>query len=113
MTAGRFDFPCVKGQELDVNIHVKNPDNTDSNLLYWGSRMHVRGRTSDPDTLIELSTDNGRIAHNVNSATISVSLSAEETASLPEGQHVYDLELFSTGAKPAVVRLVHGFFIVS
>ena len=112
MTAGNLDLTCTKGSNFSTSIVVKNPDNILAGLSYWGSRMHVRSTVSASSTLIELTTENGRLQHDIETAKITMSLTAEETSSLQLGNHVYDLELYSTGAKSAVLRLVKGNFIV-
>jgi len=112
MTAGNLDIICTKGENFSTSIIVKNPDNELASLTYWGSRMHVRSSVSSSSTLIELTTENGRLQHDTVNAKITMSLTAEETNSIELGDHVYDLELYSTGVKNAVLRLVKGNFIV-
>lgn len=112
MTAGSLDIICTKGASFSTSIIVKNPDNELASLTYWGSRMQVRRTVSASSPLIELTTENGRLQHDIETAKITMSLTAEETNGLELGDHVYDLELYSTGSKNAVLRLVKGNFIV-
>lgn len=111
MTAGRFDISCTQGNAFTAEISVKNPDESLPSLFYWSARMQVRRTTLSPDTLIELSTDNGRIVKYVEGAKIVLSLSSEETSSLPVGEHVYDLEVYNT-IRNCVLRLIKGKFTV-
>lgn len=111
MTAGNLDIFCTKGETFSTSITVKNPDNRLAGLTYWGSRMHVRRTVSASSPIIELTTDNGRLEHDVDNAKITISLTAGETSGLDLGDHVYDLELYST-TRAAVLRLVQGKFIV-
>lgn len=111
MTAGRFDMSCTRGQVFSSEITVKNPDDDLASLTFWGSRMQVRRSVSSTDVEVELSTDNGRITHDSESAKILLSLSADETSVLPVGEHVYDLELYNT-IRAGVLRLVKGKFTV-
>lgn len=111
MTAGNLDIFCTKGSTFSMSITVKNPNNILAGLTYWGSRMQVRKTVSASSPLIELTTDNGRLEHDVDNAKITMSLTAEETNGLELGDHVYDLELYST-TRAAVVRLVQGKFSV-
>lgn len=112
MTAGFLDYECVRGEPFSSVITVYNPDNELASLSYWGSRMQVRKTMAEADYMIELSTTNGRISHNTENATISLSISSEDTANLSLGEHLYDLELFSNSERPATMKLVKGKFTV-
>lgn len=112
MTAGVVDFDCVQGEAFSGSVSVVNPDNEVASLTYWGSRMQIRRRFSSDSALIELSTDNGMITHDNENARISLYISAEDTSGLELGDHVYDLELYSTGSKNGVLRLIKGVFTV-
>lgn len=112
MTAGFLDYECVRGEPFSSVITVYNPDNKLAALDFWGSRMHVRQTMAETDYMIELSTTNGRISHNAENATISLSISSEDTANLSLGEHLYDLELFSDNLRPAIMKLVKGKFTV-
>ncbi len=112
MTAGPLSLSCTQGQAFTYNINVVNPNNTQASLTYWDSRMQVRKLKSSSTALIELTNSNGRITHDTTNGKIVLGLSSSETAALPKGTHVYDLELVSNGGKPAVMRLVQGTFTV-
>jgi len=111
MTAGLYDFHCVKSQPLNVTITIKNPDNDLANLRIYDSRMQVRRLMSSPDYLIELSSDNGRLIHDAENGKIYVSLTAEETAAIADNG-IYDLELVNR-ANGAVIRLIQGNFYLT
>ncbi len=111
MTAGPLDMSCTKGQTFSLTLNVLNPDQSKSSLTIWNSRMQVRDTVSASSALIELSTSNGRITHDVTNGRIVLSLSSSETNGLPVGTAVYDLELVSTVGN-SVVRLVQGNFTV-
>jgi hypothetical protein len=113
MTAGRYNIDCVKGSPLSKTLTIKNPDNQNADLNVWGSRMQVRETSASSTTTLELTTSNGRLERDVDAATISISLSSDETDSLAVGSYVYDLELYTTEGAPTVLRLVQGFFTVS
>ncbi len=112
MTAGPLSLSCTQGQAFTKNIIITNPDDTKASLTYWDSRMQVRKLKSSSTALIELTNSNGRITHDLTNGKIVLGLSSSETAALPKGTHVYDLELVSNGGKPAVMRLVQGTFTV-
>ena len=112
MTAGALSMSCTQGQAFSFNISIVNPDDTQASITYWDSRMQVRKLKSSSTSLIELTNSNGRITHDLSNGKIVLGLSSSETAALPKGTHVYDLELVSNGGKPAVMRLVQGTFTV-
>jgi len=112
MTAGRVDFFCTKGNAFTAEVVVTNPDSELADLQYWDSRMHVRRTYDAASSLVEFTSLNGRLTQDTETAKITLSLSAEETSGLEVGEHVYDLEVVSTGSKPAVLRLIKGIFSV-
>lgn len=70
------------------------------------ARMHVRDVLESPTVLLELSTANGRIALGGVAGTITLLLTAAETAAITWAQGVYDIEIvFATGE---VRRLLQG-----
>ena len=112
MTAGRVDFFCTPGTSFTGTVMLKNPDLTLASLVFWESRMQIRRSYSAGSALIELSSTNGRIQQDIENAKLTLTLSSSETSSLELGDHVYDLEVYSTGASPATVRLIKGTFSV-
>lgn len=73
--------------------------------------MHVREEVESASTVLELTTENGRISLGGASGTVTMTVSASTMASLPAGKYVYDLELVApiTGV---VSRLIQGNFVV-
>jgi hypothetical protein len=111
MTAGNYDINCTAGEPLSVSISIVNPDTTGALLTYWSVRMHVRELQYSDTTMIELTTDNGRITKDIANGRIILNLTAEETSTLTTNG-VYDIELYSTGGKSGVMRLLKGNFYV-
>jgi hypothetical protein len=68
--------------------------------------MQVRKRVTSTDTLVELTTSNGKMTLN-SSGEISLSLTAAQTAAITTSG-VYDLEITSSGG--VVERVVEGEF---
>jgi hypothetical protein len=112
MTAGRVDLSCTKGSAFAAYVVVKNPDLELASLQYWDARMQVRRTYESTSSLVEFTSANGRLTKDTETAKITLSLSAEETGGLEIGEHVYDLEVFSTGSQPAVLKLMKGIFSV-
>ena len=112
MTAARVDFSCTRGTAFTAQVVVKNPNLQLAGLRYWDSRMQVRRTYGSTSPLVEFTSTNGRSTQDSETAKITLSLSAEDTSELETGDHVYDLEVFSTGSWPAVLRLIQGIFSV-
>ena len=62
-------------------------------LTGYTARMQVRATTEAASSLIELTTENGRISLGGTAGTITLNISATDTAALTAGRGVYDLEL--------------------
>lgn len=111
MVAGPYDFHCVRGEELNVNIQILNPDQETADLTTYDSRMQVRRRMTEDTVLVELTSANGRLVHDPENGKIQVYLTSAETTSLAD-EGIYDLELVNK-ANGAVVRLIQGNFYVT
>jgi hypothetical protein len=72
--------------------------------------MHVRTAANASSTLLELTTENSRIALGGAAGTVAINVAANVTANLVPGLYVYDLEVVSGGGE--VTRLVEGNFNV-
>lgn len=81
------------------------------NLTSYTARMQARTSYSAASPSLTLTTENGRIALGGAAGTIDLSITATDTAALPAGRYVYDLELVSAGG--LVKRLVEGVLTVS
>lgn len=73
--------------------------------------MHVRSTISATTTLVTLTTENNRISLGGTAGTVTLTISATDTAAFTPGLYVYDLELVAptTGV---VNRIIEGNFAV-
>ena len=94
------------------NATLKNgspPVPTD--LTACTARMQVRRAVDDPEVLLSLTTENGGIVLGGTAGTITLGLTAVQTAAIQWTAGVYDLEMiYSTGL---VRRLLAGTVTVS
>lgn len=103
-----LDLTVYQGASWDRTITWKI-DGTAVNLTGYTARMQVR-RTVDADaTLIALTSGSG-ITITAGTGTIALAMTAAQTAALPPGTWVYDLEVVSGGGE--VTRLMMGALIV-
>jgi hypothetical protein len=86
-------------------------DNANVNLTGYTARMQLRTSAEAITTLEDLTTENGGITLGGTAGTITLSLTATETAALPATRAVYDLELVSSGG--VVTRLVEGVVTIT
>jgi len=106
MSAGAYDITCEQGATFSRTLTVKDSNGDARDLSDYTARMQVRRTTSSSTTLVELTTENGKISLNSN-GEISLSLSATETAALTD-EGVYDLEIEDSSGN--VERVVEGSF---
>lgn len=86
-------------------------DGVNVNLTGFTARAQIRPTPSSNTTTLSLTTENGRIALGGSAGTITLSISATDSAALTAGRYVYDLELVSAGG--IVTRLLQGVVTVS
>ena len=107
MPAGIYNFTCEQGATFTREVEVTNFDDSIRTLAGYTARMQVRKDVAASAALIELTTENGRIVINPDTGTVSLTISAADTAAL-QFSGIYDLELI--GATAVVERLLQGLF---
>lgn len=98
------DFTIYQGATFSEVLTWRDSSEELVNLTGYTARMQVRNRI-DGDTVVSLTTENSRIELGGSAGTITLTISATDTAALSEGG-VYDLELISAGG--IVTRLLEG-----
>ena len=107
MPAGIYHFTCEQGATFTRDVEVTNFDDSIRDLSGYTARMQVRKDLESASALVELTTENGRISVTPNTGTVSLTITAADTAALEFGG-IYDLELI--GASGVVERLLQGNF---
>jgi hypothetical protein len=110
MAAGTLDFTIEQGATFNLLLTWKI-DGTPVNITNWTARLAARVDVEDSEVILSLTTSNGGITLGGAAGTISLNQTATQTALLPAGTYVYDLELVS--AVGAVTRLVQGELNIS
>ena len=80
------------------------------NLTGYTARMQVRDEVDSASAALSLTTENSRISLGGTAGTITLLVSAADTAAVAAGEYVYDLELVSGAG--TVTRLIQGCFTV-
>lgn len=105
MTAGRYDIEIEQGATWSRTITVEDPDGTPIDLTGYSARMQVRSSYDAQTALLSLSSPSGGISIDPLTGTLALTATAAQTAAMPAGIHVYDLELV---IGTAVDRLLAG-----
>jgi hypothetical protein len=110
MAATTYDILIEQGATFSQVITYKD-NGVAVNLTGYTARMQVRATLESASTLVELTTANSRIALGGTAGTITLTISATDTAALTAGRGVYDLELVSGSG--IVTRLLQGVATIS
>ena len=110
MAATTYDLLIEQGATFSQLITYKEAGVAVS-LVGYTARMQVRSTLESATTVVELTTANGRIALGGAAGTITLTISATDTAALTAGRGVYDLELVSGSG--IVTRLLQGVATIS
>jgi hypothetical protein len=110
MAAGTLNFTIEQGATFNLLL-TWEIDGTPVNITNWTARLAARVDVEDSEVILSLTTSNGGITLGGAAGTISLNQTATQTALLPAGTYVYDLELIS--AVGAVTRLVQGELNIS
>lgn len=110
MAATTYDLLIEQGATFSQLVTYKE-SGVAVNLTGYTARMQVRSTLESASTVVELTTVNGRIALGGAAGTITLTISATDTAALTAGRGVYDLELVSGSG--IVTRLLQGVATIS
>jgi len=111
MPAGKHDIYIEQGATWSLPLVWKTAEGVPIDVTGYTARMHMRKKQADADIVLDLTTENNRIALGGVAGTITLSLSAVDTAALTTSG-VYDLEMVS-GDGVTVTRLLEGKYALS
>ena len=109
MKPGRFKFVITQGDTFHTSPAWKI-NNSYVNVTGYSAKMDVKIAPTSTSTIIELSSDNGRITVGGIDGKFTLDLSPAETGALPAGNYIYDLDVTSPGG--VVTTLLTGGFTV-
>ena len=110
MAATTYDLLIEQGATFSQLVTYKE-SGVAVNLTGYTARMQVRSTLESATSVVELTTANGRIALGGAAGTITLTISATDSAALTAGRGVYDLELVSGSG--IVTRLLQGVATIS
>lgn len=109
MIAGVYKIVCDQGSTFSRLLTIRNGQDELLDLTGYTARMQVRPEVDSNEVLVELTTENGRIALGGAAGTVLLHLPPEITATIPT-DGFYDLEIVTNGG--AVYRLLRGKFLL-
>jgi len=110
MSAGYHHFVIEQGATFGQVLTLKDSSGTVINLTgYSSAEMDLRENPESSSVIMTLTTSNSRIALGGAAGTVTLSISATDTANLSTGDGVYDLEIV-TGS--SVYRILEGTYSV-
>jgi hypothetical protein len=110
MQPGSLDFLMPKGSTFSRTLTWKI-SSTPVNLTNYTARMQARASVTSATVVLDLTTANGKITLGGTAGTITLTLSAADTAAVVQSSLAYDLELVSAGG--VVTRLVEGQIVLT
>jgi hypothetical protein len=110
MQPGSLDFLMPKGSTFSRTLTWKISGSA-VNLTDYTARMQARASVTSATVVLDLTTANGKITLGGTAGTITLTLSAAETAAVTQQSLAYDLELVSAGG--VVTRLVEGQIVLT
>lgn len=109
MNPGRFNIRLYQGDTWAIAPKWKI-GSTYVDVTGYSAKMQVRQAVTSSTVITELSTANGRITVVPSRGQFAITLPAADTAVLPAGNYIYDLE--ATSATGAETTLLQGGFTV-
>lgn len=106
----KLDLVMVQGATFEKAFEWKDSSKVPISLVGYTARLQIRSDTDSSTTLLELTTENGRITLNdPTTGVIQLYVSAADTAALTFNTGVYDLELQHTASGRTIVdNIVYG-----
>jgi hypothetical protein len=110
ISPGQYPITIPQGASFSQQFTWRDENNNPVNLTGYTARLMARESYDSPSAFISLTTSSG-ITLGGALGTITLSMSATQTAGLPATRGVYDLELVSSSGN--VSRLLEGSLMVT
>lgn len=105
-----YNATIDQGSDWYLTLQYKDSTGTPINLTGYTAAMQLREYYGSTDAELTLTSSSG-ITITAATGTLAIHATAVQTAAIPAGKYVYDLEIKS--ASNIVTRLVQGQIIVS
>lgn len=95
MKGVKVPLQARQGKTFERSFRFMDKNKNIIKLTGFKGRMHVRSDIDDEDTVIELTTENGRIEIDGELGKVVLKISAEDMEAIEADNYIYDLELIS------------------
>ena len=111
MSAGYHHFIIEQGATFGQTLTLKDSSDTLINLTgYASAEMDLRETPESSSEVLTLTTANSRIALGGSAGTVTLTISAADTANLTAGDGVFDLEVVDGSSN--IYRILEGTYSV-
>ena len=111
MSAGYHHFIIEQGATFGQTLTLKDASDTVINLTgYASAEMDLRDTPESSSEVLTLTTANSRIALGGSAGTVTLTITAADTANLVAGDGVFDLEVVDGSSN--VFRILEGTYTV-
>jgi tRNA threonylcarbamoyladenosine modification (KEOPS) complex Pcc1 subunit len=111
MSAGYHHFIIEQGATFGQTLTLKDSSDTVINLTgYASAEMDLRETPESSSEVLTLTTANSRIALGGSAGTVTLTISASDTANLTAGDGVFDLEVVDGSSN--IYRILEGTYSV-
>ena len=111
MSAGFHHFVIEQGATFSKILTLKDSTGSVVNLSgYSSAEMDLRQHPESSTEVLTLTTANSRITLGGSAGTVTLTISASDTASLTADDGVYDLEITDSGGN--VFRILEGTYSI-
>jgi len=111
MSAGYHHFIIEQGATFGQTLTLKDSSDTLINLTgYASAEMDLRETPESSSEVLTLTTANSRIALGGTAGTVTLTISASDTANLTAGDGVFDLEVVDGSSN--IYRILEGTYSV-
>jgi hypothetical protein len=106
-----YNLVIYQGANLSQVFTWQDSNQTPVNLTGYTARMQARTSIEAPTPFIDLTNANGGVTLGGSAGTVTVTMTATQTAAITETVGIYDLELVSPGG--IVTRFLQGTVVIS
>ncbi len=105
-----YNFSDVyQGSTFSTRLCLRDSAGSSYNLSGWSVRGHIRTAYGETGVLVYLNPT----VFSAVSGLIDIVIEATGTATIPAGRFLYDIEMYTSGSNPSVIKPLHGAFFIN